>query len=82
MAADEPLIFLLGFFLGVSIPLLQKSQELFFFSIYLGKIVIGEFAPLLFGLPFDFLPFPFQARAFDLTLRSSLSLECRIVSTS
>src|SRR5450759_2237606 len=60
VAADEIVVFLLGFVLGISIFLLQKPQEFLLISFHLGEVVIGEFAPLLFDSPFDFLPFPFQ----------------------
>src|SRR5450759_912051 len=60
VAADEIVVFLLGFVLGISIFLLQKPQEFLLISFHLGEVVVGEFAPLLFDSPFDFLPFPFQ----------------------
>src|SRR5665648_642165 len=60
VADDEILVFLLGFVLGISVLLLQKPQEFLLISFHLGEVVIGEFAPLLFDSPFDFLPFPFQ----------------------
>src|SRR5660398_239851 len=60
VAADEIVVFLLGFVLGISIFLLQQPQAFLLISFHLGEVVIGEFAPLLFDSHFDFLPFPFQ----------------------
>src|SRR5659263_740217 len=52
VAADEILVFLLSFVLGISVLLLQKPQELLFISSHPGEIVIAESAPLLFHSPF------------------------------
>src|SRR5436190_15477450 len=47
--------------LGVAVVLLQAAFQLVAASFDDIKIVIGEFAPLLLGLAFDFFPVSFNA---------------------
>jgi hypothetical protein len=46
--------------LGEAVALLQLAFELFAATLDHVEIVVGEFAPLLFGLPLELLPVAFN----------------------
>ncbi len=50
----------LGFVLGDAILFLQLAEEMFLISFSLLQIVVSEFAPLLFDLAGQLLPFAFN----------------------